>query len=96
MLFRMNWNHLKQTVIRNFILGKLAQGLNITVAVPRVIERQVYLNNAPADSPETYYRKNVLLPFLDHILTQLPERFGGVRQKIEKPFWPYPCIAHQL
>ena len=39
-------------------------------------------NNAPADSPETYYRRNVLLPFLDHMLTQLQDRFGGVSNRL--------------
>ena len=49
-------------------------------------------NNAPADSPETYYRRNVLLPFLDHMLTQLQDRFGGVRQQIVKLFSLVPSL----
>ena len=73
-------------------ISKLAQELNITVAVPRIIGRQVYRNNAPADSPEMYYRRNVLLPFLDHILTELQDRFGGVRQKIVKLFSLVPSL----
>jgi hypothetical protein len=50
-------------------ISKLAQELNISIAVLCTVGRQVFRNSAPADSPETYYRRNVLLPFLDHILT---------------------------
>ena len=70
-------------------ISKLALELNITVAVPRIVGRQVYRSNAPADSPEVYYR---VLPFLNHILTELQDRFGGVRQKIVKLFSLVPSL----
>ncbi len=37
--------------------------------------------NAPGDSPEVYYRRNVMIPFLDHILTEMCDRFGGIHQQ---------------
>ena len=31
--------------------------------------------NAPTDDPEKYYRRNIFIPFLDHLINQLKERF---------------------
>ena len=87
------WESFKENCDEEFEeISKLAQKLDISIAVPRTVGRQVYRNNSPADSPETYYRRNVLLPFLDHMLTQLQDRFGGVRQQIVKLFSLVPSL----
>ena len=49
----------------------LANELNISVSTPRITSRQVHRSNAPADSPESYYRRNIMVPFLDHITSEL-------------------------
>ena len=35
--------------------------------------------NVPAASPEKYYRCTVFIPFMDHVLSDLQERFAGKR-----------------
>ena len=37
--------------------------------------KQLNRDNVPADNPKEYYKKIITIPFLDHILTQLNERF---------------------
>lgn len=32
-------------------------------------------NNAPVDTPEEYYRRNIFLPFLNHVTTSLRDKF---------------------
>lgn len=62
---------------RNFTF---AAHLNVPVSTPRIASRQVHRANVPADSPETYYRRNIMRPFLDHITSEMETRFGSIHQ----------------
>ncbi|CAH3028961.1 unnamed protein product [Porites evermanni] len=44
-------------------------------SMTRIIQRQVHRNNAPATTPEDYYRINLTTDFLNHALMQLDSRF---------------------
>ena len=50
-------------------------------ALPRVCNRQRHRCNIPADSPQEYYRRVVTVPFLDHLCSQMEERFSTTQQK---------------
>ena len=39
--------------------------------VPRTASRQQHRANAPHDTPEEYYRRNLFVPFLDHITQEM-------------------------
>ena len=71
----------------------LADKLNISVSIPRIASRQVHRSNAPADSPESYYRRNIMIPFLDHITMELEERFGPIHQTKVKLLGLIPSVA---
>jgi hypothetical protein len=43
----------------------------------RIVGRQTYRPNVPAESPEDYYRINLFIPVLDHFLTSLTDRFSA-------------------
>ena len=43
--------------------------------MPRIVQRQVHRNNAPAPTPEDYYRINLTKDFLNHALVHLDSRF---------------------
>ena len=65
-------------------ITEFATLLDIPVTMPRIHTRQAHRSNIPADSPEAYYRRNIMIPFLDHILSEMRHRFGKVhRTKIE-------------
>jgi len=71
----------------------LADELNIPIATPRIAARQVHHSNIPADSPEAYYRRNLMIPLLDHIITELTERFGPIQQTKVKLLGLIPSVA---
>ena len=53
----------------------LARRVSVQPSMPRIIQRQVYRNNAPAPTPKDYYRINLTTDFLNHVLMQLDSRF---------------------
>ena len=44
--------------------------------MPRIIWRQEHRNNAPSVNPESHYRDNVAIPFIDHLLEEMSSRFS--------------------
>ena len=53
----------------------LARCVSVQPSMPRIVQRQVHRNNAPAPTPEDYYRINLTTYFLNHALVQLDSRF---------------------
>ncbi|XP_052799150.1 uncharacterized protein LOC128230746 [Mya arenaria] len=52
----------------------IAQHNDIEPSFPRVEQRQCHRSNKEADDPSSYWRKNMFLPFIDHLYTELDER----------------------
>ena len=71
----------------------MADDLNIPVCTPRIAVRQVHRANVPADSTEAYYRRNIMMPFLDHITSEMQARFGPIHQTKVKLLGLVPSIA---
>ena len=46
-------------------------------SIPRRCGRQTLRSNIEADVPETYYRHALTVSCLDHLITQLKERFNS-------------------
>ena len=44
--------------------------------MPRITGRQEHRNNAPCVNPESHYRVNVAIPFIDHLLEEMSSRFS--------------------
>lgn len=74
-------------------INTLADELNILIATPRIAARQVNRSNIPADSPEAYYQRNFVIPFLDHIITELTKRFGPIQQMNVKLLGLIPSVT---
>ena len=54
----------------------LADKIGATVSVPRITGRQEHRNNAPSVNPESHYRVNVAIPFIEHLLEEMSSRFS--------------------
>uniref|UniRef100_A0A2H8TYH1 Zinc finger MYM-type protein 1 n=2 Tax=Melanaphis sacchari TaxID=742174 RepID=A0A2H8TYH1_9HEMI len=54
---------------------KICNTLEIAVCVPRVSGRQTHRTNVDVDTPESFYRVGVFIPFLDNFIEQLHNRF---------------------
>lgn len=55
--------------------SQLAAEIEVSISIPRIIKRQVHRNNYNARSPEEYYKLSVFIPFVDHFICHLKERF---------------------
>lgn len=50
--------------------------------MPRIVGRQLNRSNIPASDISTYYKINLFIPFLDHTIQQLIERFTKHRKVV--------------
>ena len=55
--------------------SRQADKIGATFSVPRIIGKQEHRNNAPSVNPESHYRVNVAIPFIDHLLEEMSSRF---------------------
>ena len=56
---------------------EMASKVDVKEAKPRVAARQKGKSNNPSATPEEYFKRNIAIPFLDHILENLQEKFDG-------------------
>ena len=61
---------------------QLAEIYGIAPSKPRVCGRQINRANFQCEDVEQYYRTSVFVPFLDHMLQGLRDRFGSTQQQI--------------
>jgi hypothetical protein len=54
---------------------ELANRLDIKQETPRTVGRQYYRNNVPAETPSEYFKRAVTIPILDHLKSELENRF---------------------
>lgn len=71
---------------------ELADQQNIPVGRPRVAARQVHRNNIPADTLEDYWRLNLYLPFMDHLLTELEDRLCNALPRMKAQY----LLSHKI
>ena len=60
---------------------KMAGNIEVTPSIPRRCGRQRNRDNTPAESSETYYRRTVTIPFLDHLISEMKWRFSETQRK---------------
>ena len=60
---------------------KLGDKVDVEPSIPRLCGRQTKRANTPAASPEEYYRRTLVIPFLDHLNQQMAERFSELNRK---------------
>ena len=56
---------------------ELANKVDVIESKPRTCGRQVHRGNAPATSISEYYKRNITIPLIDHLNTELKNRFGA-------------------
>ena len=54
---------------------EMASLIDIIPSMQRIATHQQYRENAESDTPFNYYRKNMCLPFLDHLINGIDVRF---------------------
>ena len=70
----------------------LARRVSVQPSMPKIIQRQVHRKNAPAPTPEDYYRISLATDFLNHALMQLKNRFENAVFVCYRGFSVIPSI----
>ena len=72
---------LEKTLWLNFMLFmRMANAVNTNISRPRNCRRQIHWPNAEVEGIEEWYRINVAIPFLDHIISELNTQFSSLAQ----------------
>ena len=61
---------------------RIAEKSGVEVAKPRTTGRQQHRANVEAATPQKYFERAVLLPFLDYIISQIDSRFSSHVEKV--------------
>ncbi len=56
---------------------RLGELVDVTESSPRLAGRQQHRQNIPATTPTDYFKLNITIPLLDHIITELDDRFNA-------------------
>lgn len=75
---------------------KNVQQINIKIKLPRLANNQKNRSNVPCDSPESYYRRSVFIPYLDSLIISLSERFSEENESAYLLFQLHPNNMRQL
>ena len=54
---------------------RIAEQSNIEISIPRISQRQRLRMNLPTSSPQKYFEIAVLVPFLDHLISEMEVRY---------------------
>ena len=71
----------------------LGKEVNTTACKPRTCSKQTLSANPEIQDPEEYYRIALIIPFLDHILSELDSRFDPDSFDAIKGFSVIPLVV---
>ena len=60
--------------------------------VPRTTSRQLQRDNVPYTTPEEYYRRSIIVPFVDHLFSEMNNRFNEGRNNYSEGLVLIPAI----
>ena len=91
------YRKLRDTIQENFSkvyqqAERMGVSVNVEPSKPRTCIRQRNRPNAEAETTEEWYRVNVAVPFLDHIISELDSKFSAVAQTSSRLLGLVPSI----
>ena len=63
--------------------------------LPRIAQRQTHRSNIPASTPFEYWRSNLFLPLIDHLINQLQDRLCKPSPRLKAQYL-MPTRLYQL
>ena len=69
---------------------RIARHIGDKPSKPITTSRQQHRNNASGteDSPFVYYKNNLAIPLVDHIIAEMSSQFSGIAAKTSEIAWP--------
>ena len=55
---------------------KMCEDIGVQLCIPRLGGRQQHRDNVPAGTPDEYYKRNLTIPLLDHVVMEMKSRFS--------------------
>ena len=55
---------------------KMRKDIRVELCIPRLCSRQQHRDNIPAVTPNKYYKRNLTIPLLDHVIMGMKSRFS--------------------
>jgi len=49
--------------------------------IPRRCKSQIFRGDCPSDDPEHFFREAIFVPYLDHLIVEMEDRFFDQKQK---------------
>ena len=75
---------------------QLAALVDVEESVPRIAGRQQHRHTLPGASSAEYYKLNVTIPLLYHMISELDSRFDSESSSVVVEFIQLlPCTVHQ-
>ena len=71
---------------------RMADKVGCIVSAPRTVGRQQHRSNVSSITPIEHYKRNVAIPFLDHVLTHLNEQFSSLSVNASYPLTIVPSV----
>ena len=75
---------------------KMADAADVVLGMPRVCSRQKYRGNIKSKDPEEHFKRNLFIPFVDNMISQMMERFGHVTSAAVKAILLLPKFVENL
>lgn len=72
---------------------RMATAVNVQPSKPRSCGRQRHCPNAEAETTEDWYKVNVAIPFLDHIIQEIESQFSPMAQTASKLLGLVPVVV---
>ena len=70
----------------------MAKEVDTAEKVPRLCKKQTNRENVEADSPSEYYKRALTIPFLDHLITEVNQRFSMENCTVLNGFYIVPSV----
>lgn len=55
---------------------EIADALEVDFTMPRIAKRQTHRENPPAESPTQFWKRSLIIPYIDSLIMSLEERFS--------------------
>ena len=56
--------------------ARMTEKVDTIPDMPRITARQQHRSNASSSSPEEYFKRNIAIPFLDHVICCIDQKFS--------------------
>ena len=70
----------------------MTEKVGVVPSMSRMKAQQINRGNTPAESVEEYYKRNLLIPFADHVVTELESQFPGLQATASKLLGLVPTL----